>query len=460
MTQTIPGYIFREYDIRGLAEEELTSQNVTAIARAYGTWLARRGVKKATIGGDVRLSTPRIVEAATEGLKDCGLDVIDLGITTTPLLYWSLFELDLRGGIMVTGSHNPSNMNGLKLAWGKATLYGEDIQTIGRMARDGDFYLVEQRGSVEQMNLWQPYLDMLKGKIQLDRPLKVVVDPANGTASLAIVSFMESLGCQVIPLYCEPDGTFPNHHPDPQKSANLAELARLVVEHGADVGFGFDGDADRIGVVDDKGQIVWGDVLMALFWREILPKNPGAIAIIEVKCSKALEDEVRRLGGMPHYYMAGHSLIKAEMHRIGALFAGEYSGHMFFADEYYGFDDSFYAAGRVLRILSRSNLPLSQQLADIPVYFHTEEMRVDCPDERKFEVMKQITAEALKDHDAITVDGVRILYPHGWGLIRASNTQPVLALRCEADSPENLEEIGRDLQRRMKAVGLPDFEWK
>jgi phosphomannomutase/phosphoglucomutase len=363
---------------------------------------------------------------------------------------------------MITGSHNPKDMNGLKMALGKSTIYGEEIQKIREMVEKDDFEIADKPGDVSEEDLWPDYLEMLKSKIQLGpRKLKVVADAANGTASLRIVEFLESLGCEVIPLYCEPDGTFPNHHPDPQKRANMQDLIASVRENKADVGFGFDGDADRIGVVDDSGEIVWGDVLMALYWREILPKNPGATAIIEVKCSQALEDEVRRLGGVPHYYKAGHSLIKAEMKRIGALFAGEYSGHIFFADEYYGFDDSFYAAGRLLRMLSESDQSLSEMLSDIPVYYHTEEVRVECPDDKKFEVMGRITSKALEEHEAITVDGLRIVYPDGkgWGLIRASNTQPVLATRCEGKTPEDLEYIAKDVKKRMLDAGLPDFEW-
>ncbi|MEA3285059.1 MAG: phosphomannomutase/phosphoglucomutase [Synergistota bacterium] len=458
----VPSNIFREYDIRGEAETDLSSPNVLAIARSYGTYLNRKGINKASVGGDVRISTERIRKDVIQGLTDTGIDVIDVGTVTSPLLYWSLFHHDIDGAIMITGSHNPKDMNGLKMALGKSTIYGEEIQKIREMVEKDDFEIADEPGDVSVEDLWPDYLEMLKTKIQLgSRKLKVVADAANGTASLRIVEFLESLGCEVIPLYCEPDGTFPNHHPDPQKRANMQDLIASVRKNKADVGFGFDGDADRIGVVDDSGEIVWGDVLMALYWREILPKNPGATAIIEVKCSQALEDEVRRLGGVPHYYKAGHSLIKAEMKRIGALFAGEYSGHIFFADEYYGFDDSFYAAGRLLRMLSESDQPLSEMLSDIPVYYHTEEVRVDCPDDRKFEVMERITSQALEEHEAITVDGLRIVYPDGkgWGLIRASNTQPVLATRCEGKTPEDLEYIAKDVKKRMLDAGLPDFEW-
>ncbi|EFC91724.1 Phosphomannomutase [Dethiosulfovibrio peptidovorans DSM 11002] len=458
----VPSNIFREYDIRGEAETDLSSPNVLAIARSYGTYLSRKGITKASVGGDVRISTERIRQDVIQGLTDTGIDVIDVGTVTSPLLYWSLFHHDIDGAIMITGSHNPKDMNGLKMALGKSTIYGDEIQKIREMVEKDDFEMAGKPGDVSVEDLWPDYLEMLKSKIQLGpRKLKVVADAANGTASLRIVDFLESLGCEVIPLYCDPDGTFPNHHPDPQKRANMQDLIASVKENKADVGFGFDGDADRIGVVDDSGEIVWGDILMALYWREILPKNPGSTAIIEVKCSQALEDEVRRLGGVPHYYKAGHSLIKAEMKRIGALFAGEYSGHIFFADEYYGFDDSFYAAGRLLRMLSKSDQTLSEMLSDMPVYYHTEEVRVDCPDDRKFEVMERITSQALAEHEAITVDGLRIVYPDGkgWGLIRASNTQPVLATRCEGKTPEDLEYIAKDVKKRMLDAGLPDFEW-
>ncbi len=455
----VPGNIFREYDIRGDAERELSSENVLAVAQAFGTYLKRRGVNRASVGGDVRLSTERIRAAVIEGLRFCGVDVIDLGVVTTPILYWSFYKFDLDGAVMITGSHNPKEMNGLKLGFNKATLYGDEIQAIRRMTDAQDFQAGETRGTLVKEDIIDDYLAMLASKFSLPRPMKVVIDAANGTASLCAEKFFRSLGCDVTALYCVPDGTFPHHHPDPQKRANMTDLARTVLETGADVGFGFDGDADRIGVVDNRGEILWGDILMALFWREILPKHPGAEALIEVKCSQALEDEVRRLGGVPRYCKAGHSLIKAEMKRVGALFAGEYSGHMFFADEYYGYDDSFYAAARLLRILADSSETLAQMQASIPVYYHTEEVRVDCPDEKKFEVMERITSDALKDHKAITVDGVRILYDGGWGLIRASNTQPVLAARCEGRTPARRDEIAEDLRRRITAAGLPDFQW-
>ncbi|MGI6251887.1 MAG: phosphomannomutase/phosphoglucomutase [Aminivibrio sp.] len=452
--------IFREYDIRGIADTDLTDPVVEAVGKAFGTWLCRRGVKKVSVGGDVRVSTPRIERAAIKGLRWAGIDVVRLGMVTTPILYWSVPGLSLGGGLMITGSHNPMDMNGLKLSLGTSTLYGDEIRELLRMILEDDLEKGVREGSVEDEDISERYLEMLKSKIKLGpKKLKVVADSGNGTAGLHIRTFLESIGCETVSLFEEPDGTFPNHHPDPQKRENLEALMDRVVQEKADLGIAFDGDADRLGVVDEKGQMVWGDILMALYWREILPEKPGAEAIVEVKCSQSLIDEVVRLGGKPLFWKSGHSLIKAKMKEIDAVFAGELSGHFFFADEYYGFDDSFYAAGRLLRTLSNSEETLSRMLSSIPAYPSTAEIRVDCPDGEKFGVVEAIRDKALKDHEAVTVDGVRILYPDGWGLIRASNTQPVIVTRCEGRTEEALEAIASDVRARILAEGLPDFEW-
>ncbi|KUL01639.1 MAG: Phosphomannomutase [Synergistales bacterium 54_9] len=457
----VPAHIFREYDIRGNAEEELTSGNVRAIAHAYGTFLARKGVEKITLGGDIRPSTARIREDVKGGVTAAGIDVIDIGTVTTPMLYWSFFHFDVSGGVMITGSHNPPEFNGLKLAFGKTTLYGDQIKNIHRMIEAGDFYKSPEKGSVLHEDISGPYLDMLVSKIKLgDRKLKVVTDSGNATAGPFINDFLKRIGCDVVALFAEPDNRFPNHHPDPTKRENLKDLIESVRREKADVGLGFDGDADRIGVVDDKGNVVWGDILMALYWREILPKHPGSKVIVEVKSSQALVDEIKRLGGEVVWWKSGHSLIKAKMKELDALFSGEVSGHMFFADEYYGFDDSFYAAGRLLRILSNDDRSLSEMLSDIPVYYSTAETRVPCSEETKFEVIEKIKESALKDFDAITVDGVRILYPRGWGLVRASNTQPVLVARAEGKTQKDLEEYAADLKYRMMKAGVEDFDWE
>ncbi|MDR2528748.1 MAG: phosphomannomutase/phosphoglucomutase [Synergistaceae bacterium] len=457
---TLSPNIFREYDIRGEADSELTDEVIRIIGKSYGTWLLERGVKKIALGGDVRLSTERIRRAAAEGVTSTGVQVTDVGVVTTPMLYWSLHHLNLDGAIMVTGSHNPANMNGLKLAFGKTTIWGDEVQEIRRIAERGKFATTEKPRTVERADIIGAYISMLTSKIRLGpRKLKVVCDSGNGTAGEAVRRFLAAVGCECVSLFAEPDGRFPNHHPDPQKRENLAVLIEKVRQMGADAGFGFDGDADRLGVVDERGEVVFGDRLMGLYWAEILEKHPGAEVIVEPKCSMALPEEVERLGGRVVWWKSGHSVIKAKMKEINALFAGELSGHMFFADEYYGFDDSFYAAGRLLRILSNTSKTLSQLMTPIPLYPATEEARVACPDAEKFKVIENIRDKALKEYKGLTLDGVRILYPDGWGLVRASNTQPVITTRCEGKDKKSLRFVMDDVKKRIVSEGLPDFEW-
>lgn len=456
----IPQAIFREYDIRGVADSDLSDSVVSCVARAFGVWLRKRGVDRVVVGGDIRHSTPRISAALVDGLLRAGSDVIDIGTVTTPVLYWSLYHFEAGGGVMITGSHNPKDMNGLKLAYNGATLYGDDIQEIKRMILSGDMNDADNPGSLSKEDIKGEYLEMLLSKCSLGpRRLKVVADSGNGTAGLMIRRYLESLGCEVVSLFETPDGAFPNHHPDPQQRKNLASLTETVLAEKADVGIAFDGDADRLGVVDENGEMVWGDILMALYWREILKKHPGADVIVEVKCSQSLIDYTKKLGGRPLFWKSGHSVIKAKMKEIGAVFAGELSGHFFFADEYFGFDDSFYAAARLLRILSSGEESLSALLSDIPRYPSTAEIRIDCPDEKKFEVVASLRDKALEEYEAVTVDGVRILYPNGWGLVRASNTQPVIVTRCEGRTEQDLEQISADLRKRLLGEGLPDFHW-
>ncbi|GHS95408.1 phosphomannomutase [Synergistales bacterium] len=452
-------YIFREYDIRGVADEDLTDETVDIIAKSFGTWLAARGVSRIAVGGDVRLSTERIRHAAISGLTSVGINIIDLGVVTTPMLYWSLYRLSLDGGVMITGSHNPSDMNGLKLAFGKTTIWGEDIQEVRRVAERGEFVNPKAAGVVESHNIADEYISMLLSKIKIKRKLKVVCDSGNGTAGDAISRFMDGLGCECVSLFGDADGRFPNHHPDPQKRENLKSLIEKVRETGADVGFAFDGDADRIGVVDERGGVIFGDYLMTLFWREILQKHPRADVIIEPKCSLALPETVTQMGGRVIWWKSGHSVIKAKMKEINALFAGELSGHMFFADEYYGFDDSFYAASRVLRIIADSDKTLSELMSSVPLYQATEEARIPCPDSEKFAVVERVKEKALKIYEGSVLDGVRIFYPDGWGLIRASNTQPVITTRCEGKTEPALRFIMEDVRRRITDEGLPSFEW-
>lgn len=458
---SIPAHIFREYDIRGIADEELTSGNVFLIGRAYGSWLAARGVFSASLGGDARLSTARIKEAAASGMNAAGIDVTDIGLVSTPAFYWSLYRLGAGGGIMVTGSHNPKEYNGLKLAYDKTTLWGADIQEILGIIERGEMRDAKVPGKTIQADINQEYIDMLASKLALGpRKPRIVCDSGNGTGGLYAPEFLRRLGCTVTELYSEPDGNFPNHHPDPTKRENLPRLIETVLSEKADFGVGFDGDSDRIGVVDDKGEIIWGDRLMALFWTEILPKHPGAVAICEVKSSMALPETVDRLGGRPVWWKSGHSLVKAKMREEKALFSGEVSGHMFFADEYYGYDDAFYAAGRLARILSYTDSTLSELMKEIPAYPSTIETRYDCPDDLKFKVVERAREQALAEKlNVITVDGVRIIYDDGWGLVRASNTQPVLVARCEGRTEEALSKITEDMKKRLIAAGSPDFEW-
>jgi phosphomannomutase / phosphoglucomutase len=452
--------IFRQYDVRGVAQRDLTDETTELLGKAFGTYVKNSGTKKVLIGRDNRLSSSRLRDAIIRGLMSVGCDVVDIGLVVTPALYYARIHYGIDGGIMVTGSHNPPDENGFKLALGSGTIYGEEIQKLREAMTAGNFPAAQ--GSLSELDALPPYYEMLKEKIVLGpRKLKVAVDCGNGTASIAAVQILENWGCEVIPLYCESDGSFPNHQPDPVKTANLTELRAAVVENGADLGIAFDGDADRIGVVDDTGGIIWGDLLMCLYWREIMAAHPGSNAIIEVKCSQALVDEVVRLGGKPFFYKTGHSLIKAKMKEIGAVFTGEMSGHMFFADEYFGYDDAFYAAGRLLRILSRSGEPLSKMMAGIPKYYSTAETRVPCLDQEKFEVVEKLVALFKEKYDVIDVDGLRVLFEDGWGLVRASNTQPVLVARCEAKTPAGLNRICEIMQEALgRFPVIEKFEWE
>ena len=452
--------IFREYDIRGIADSDLTDETVRLIGKAYGSWLIRNDVTgSVSIGGDARLSTPRIKSAMIEGILSTGLNVIDVGLVTTPMLYWSLIHFGHEGGVMVTGSHNPSDMNGLKLCYGHGTLWGDEVRLIYQIAEAGNFE--QGQGKLSHANIDDEYLKMLASHFTLpfSKKFKVVCDCGNGSAGPTARKFFEMLGCEVVSLFDEPDGHFPNHHPDPQKRENLQALIARVLAEKADVGFAFDGDADRLGVVDDKGEVIAGDRLMALYWSDILREHHGAAVLVEPKCSMILPESAEKNGGKPFYWKSGHSVIKAKMREMGALFAGEYSGHMFFADEFFGHDDAFYSAGRLLRILSDRQHPLSRLMLSFPVYPSTEEIRIACDDDVKFQAVERITAKAKTEHEVSDLDGARILYPDGWGLIRASNTQPVVVLRCEGRTPEALERIMQDVKARVLAEGLPDFEW-
>ena len=440
--------IFRLYDIRGLVDEELTSEDVNIIGKAYGTYMRSMGYHTVTVGRDNRTSSYEFFIALSEGICSTGCNVINLGVVPTPLLYFSLFHLKADGGVMITGSHNPPEYNGLKVCVDKSTIYGEEIQKLRKICEENDFH--EGIGKVEEGDIITPYRELLLKKFEFKRKIKVVIDGGNGVAGTVVPALFRKLECDFIPLYCEPDSRYPNHHPDPTVPENLQDLIKSVKENKADAGIAFDGDVDRIGVVDDRGNIIWGDKLLLLYSREVLKRHPGASVIFEVKCSQTLYDDIEKNGGKPVMCAAGHSIIKGEMKKEKALLAGEMSGHMFFADEYFGYDDAIYAACRFIQILSESGKSVSQLLDDVPKTFSTPEIRVDCPDDEKFEVVKKIAADLKKDFKTVDIDGVRIIYEHGWGLVRASNTQPVLVLRFEADSEENLNYVKNIIESKLK----------
>jgi phosphomannomutase/phosphoglucomutase len=433
-------HIFREYDIRGVVGRDLTDETVYDLARAMGTFYRKSGATRVSLGRDARESSPRFRDLMIRGLNETGCDVIDVGMVPTPTLYFTLFTEAVDGGVMITGSHNPADNNGFKICLAKTTIFGEHIAEIKQIALSQGFAVGE--GAREERGVISAYKEHIRSKIRMGaRRLKVVVDAGNGMGGFIGAPLYRDLGCEVIELFCEPDSRFPNHHPDPTVVENMEFAVRAVREHKADLAIAFDGDADRIGVVDEQGRIIFGDQLMIIFAREILKENPGATFIAEVKCSQTLFDDIKRHGGNPIMWKVGHSLIKAKMKETHAAMAGEMSGHLFFADRYFGYDDGVYAGARLLEILSNIEGPVSCLLADVPRMFNTPEIRVDCPDDKKFEVVRILTKEFKTTHEVIDIDGARILFDRGWGLVRASNTQPVIVMRFEAESHDALEQI-------------------
>jgi phosphomannomutase/phosphoglucomutase len=436
--------IFREYDIRGVADVELLSADVEVLGQAFGTYLLRHGGPKVSLCRDTRLSSPRLHDALLRGLLASGCQVSDLGIAPTPVLYYSVFRLKGDGGVMITGSHNPSEFNGFKVVCGTSTIHGEAIQEVLRLIETGD--LERGEGSVQTVDVVTPYIEEIASQFQFARRIRVVVDAGNGTGGPVMGPILQRLNVDATEMFFDMDGRFPNHHPDPTVPANLDALVAKVRETGADLGIAFDGDTDRIGAVDDQGTVIYGDQLMIIYGREILTRKPGATFIGEVKCSQLMYDDLAARGGNPIMWKTGHSLIKAKMQETRAELAGEMSGHMFFADRYYGFDDAIYAACRLMEIVANSGQPLSAQLADMPKTVTTPEIRFDCPDEKKFAVVRQATEELRARHRILDVDGVRVLFEKGWGLVRASNTQPVLVMRFEAETEELLREYRREVE--------------
>jgi len=442
--------VFREYDVRGLVGEDLNHDFVYDLGRAIGTYGKDRGVKVMTVGRDCRLSSEEYQAAIIKGLRSAGIDVIDIGLCATPILYYSIRSLKTDGGIMVTGSHNPPEFNGFKICIGPDTIYGEEIQKLRAIMEDGQY--ASGTGTARQEDVAQDYREYLFNNVKIDAGLNIVIDAGNGVGGFFAIPLLERLGCSVTPLYCDMDGHFPNHFPDPTVEENLTGIIQLVKEKKADVGIAYDGDADRIGVITDEGKIVRGDELLLLFSRSILKENPGAAIIGEVKCSQTLYDDIAQKGGRGIMWKAGHSLIKGKMKEEHALMAGEMSGHIFFADRYFGYDDAIYASLRLLEILSKTGQKISELLSDIPRTFNTPEIRVPCSDDIKFQVVEKVKARFAAEYDVIDIDGVRVQFKDGWGLVRASNTQPVLVLRFESKTEEGLAEIRAKVEGVLKEV--------
>jgi phosphomannomutase/phosphoglucomutase len=437
--------IFREYDIRGIAETELLDSDVEFLGRALATYLIRHGSSRELgLGNDCRLSSQRLHDAILKGFLAAGAHVLDLGTVPTPVLYYSSVRFKTAGAVMITGSHNPPEYNGFKTVCGPGTLHGSAIQEIRKLIQLGDYE--EGAGSIRQIDAVTPYVEEVTSQFKFRRKVKVVFDAGNGTAGPVLHRIVEKLNLDATELYFEMDGNFPNHHPDPTVPANLVDLKKAVLREKAELGIAFDGDTDRIGALDETGDVIYGDMLMLIFGREILSRKPGATFIGEVKCSQVMYDKLAELGGKPIMFKTGHSLIKAKMREEHAELAGEMSGHMFFADRYYGYDDALYAACRLLEIVANSGKPLSFQLEGIPHMVSTPELRIDCPDDLKFQVVERVASIVRQRHQIVDVDGVRVPFEKGWGLVRASNTQPVLVMRFEAATPELLKEYRQEIE--------------
>ncbi len=431
--------IFREYDIRGIVDQDFNLEDVHIIGQGYGTYLQQHGGTTAVVGRDCRLSSESIRNALVEGMIQSGLHVIDIGVCPTPVFYFSLRHFNPDGGLMITASHNPPEYNGFKVSLGHDTIFGEEIQVFRRLLEKGNFK--SGNGSFESKDIINIYSDYIVKNINIARPDKLAIDAGNGTCCAVAGPLLKRLGSPPVELFTQMDGNFPNHEPDPTVIKNMDVLAETVVSQKLELGIGFDGDADRIGVVDENGNIIFGDMLMLIFARDILKTEKGGTFVAEVKCSKNLYDDIEARGGRAIMWRTGHSLIKQKLKEEGGLLAGEMSGHMFFMHRYFGFDDAIYAACRLLEIVSRTEIPVSQYLSDLPKMYSTPEIRIECPDEKKFKLVERVKEELRRDYKIIDVDGVRVVFPDGWGLLRASNTGPLLVLRYEAESESRLEEI-------------------
>jgi phosphomannomutase / phosphoglucomutase len=456
MSGRISPTIFRQYDVRGIVDRDLTTDVALALGKAYATYLDKHGITGAVaVGRDNRPSGKKLRDALVDGLTSSGRDVVDVGVVPTPLLYWSLHHVGVSGGIQITGSHNPPEYNGFKLSVGAASLHGDEIQELYQLTQK-PASTASKRGSVREEAVIDRYVEDIANRIgPLKRPIKAVWDCGNGAGALVAPQLFKQLGVSGKGLFCESDGTFPNHHPDPTVPENLEDLIKAVRAEKAEIGIAFDGDADRIGLVDDDGTIIWGDRILILYARDVLARTgKGQAIIFDVKCSQALPDAITRAGGKPVMWKTGHSLIKDKMKEMKAPVAGEMSGHMFFAEGFYGHDDALYGAARLLRIAADSGKTVRELLADVPEFVSTPELRIEVDEERKFDIVGRAVAHFRSLHDVNDVDGVRVLYGDGWGLIRASNTQPVLVARYEARTPKRLSEIRGEMEGWLRSQGV------
>ena len=443
-------YIFREYDIRGKVAEDFPPEVVVSLGKAFGTLVKRSGGREIAISGDIRLTTPDLINFFKEGVLSTGVDVINIGIVPTPVNYFSLFELDVAASVQITGSHNPPEFNGFKLSLHKKPVYGDQIQLIKNFILNLDYDNGE--GSETRYKLLPKYAEMIQSKISINKKMKVVMDCGNAAAAINAPSIFKDLGIELKELFCEPDGTFPNHHPDPTVEENLKDLIFEIKNGDYDLGIAFDGDADRLGVVDETGDIIWADQLLAILLSDVIEE--GDEVIFDVKCSQALEDVISELGGRPVMWKTGHSLIKNKMAENNCKIGGEMSGHIFFADDYFGYDDAIYVAGRLIQMLSNTEKTLSELKSVIPKYISTPEIRLEAEsDEKKFEIARMAEDYFSKNYDCITVDGVRVKFKEGWGLVRASNTQPVIVCRFEGNTLDNMNKIQSIILDKLKEFG-------
>jgi phosphomannomutase len=445
--------ILREYDIRGIVGDTLNAPDATAIGGAFGTLVRRKGGKRVAVGRDGRLSSPDLAKACIDGLTAAGIDVVDIGLVATPMLYYAVYHLEADGGIMITGSHNPPSHNGFKMMMGKKSFYGADIQTLGKMAAAAD--IDSGKGGCQQKDILGDYAARLLRDVKPGRKLKVAWDTGNGAVGVSIRAVVDKLPGEHFILNEKVDGTFPSHHPDPTVPENLKQLQAEVAKHGCDLGIAFDGDGDRIGAIDGKGRILWGDQLLVLWSRDVLKSHPGATIIADVKASQTLFDEIARAGGKPLMFKTGHSLIKTKMLELGSPLAGEMSGHVFFADTFYGFDDALYCGIRLLNIVAAGSASLADMRDGLPQLVNTPELRFDCDDARKFKVVDEVKERLMKAGAKVNdVDGVRVSTGDGWWLLRASNTQAVLVARCEARDEAGLERLMTDLKAQLAGSGV------